>query len=90
MDIGTIKIGMWAVDDVGDYCRVLKVGANPDRNTDEDDAVWGEWSNDTSEILFTYADSIVSLHRTKKDAKAIADIIKASQWIEEDDYDLSM
>ena len=90
MDIGTIKIGMWAVDDVGDYCKVLKVGADLERSADEDDAVWGEWSNDTSEILFTYADSIVSLHRTKKQAKAIADIIKASQWIEEDDYDLSV
>jgi hypothetical protein len=84
MDIDTIKLGMWVVDNVGDYCKVLKVGADLKAGvTDDDDAVWGEWSNDTSEILFTYADSVVSMHRTKKQAKAIADIIKASLWQED-------
>ena len=85
MDMSNIKVGDWVVDNVGGYCKVLKLDYYP---TGELDSVWGYWSDVAEkEFLFTPFKNIKFIFKTKKQAKVIADIVKATYTWEDDDDD---
>ena len=47
-----VKVGDWVVDIHGDYCKVTRIGYKA-RDNGEDGAVWGFWSDNKSEELYT-------------------------------------
>lgn len=60
--------GNWVVDVEGDYCKV--------DHLDSRGNVWGHWSCNPDHLLCTKLDWIVGKYRTKKQAVAVADIIR--------------
>lgn len=66
-----LYIGNWVVDDMGDYCKITRISEG-----EYQDEVWGIWSNNPETDLCTTKDCIVGKYRTKKEAMAVADIVK--------------
>ena len=80
-----VKVGDWVVDIHGDYCKVTRIGYKS-RDNGEDNAVWGFWSDNKSEELYTSPEYISLVFKLKREAKVMADIIKSVGGFEDDDY----
>lgn len=63
-----IYCGNWVVDIAGDYCKV--------DHLDSRDKVWGYWSCNPEHLLCTNIENIVGKYQTRKQAIAVADIIR--------------
>ena len=69
-----LYIGNWVVDDLGDYCKITRIIGDSERGHKEE--IWGIWSNHPVQELRTSSDCIVGKYRTKKEAMAVADIVR--------------